>query len=361
MSIHKAQGINLANNSAIPNRLSKFDHIKTNVLRAAFFGNILLSWCWAPGWNNLNDLAVQNVSKENINANNFSFTTPIWNSPKSVDWKILSGAKDKSWKAITAWPKTTPQKWSIKVSWSQLIYSPNLGVSWDDVFVISILDAFNGDTYAQKEVEVKVTWINTLNANAVIQWIVDWKKFQTSLVPYWSVKSEYKSEGRLDWYTIGQWTKISDWKHRFELAVSVNNTNELIEKVTTDFEIDTIPEFDLKVVDNFSSFNLNLPRPNSQMIFVNSNWEATISLDNLNIPPENIWMILKFDDPTMSENVSSWKIAFDNKKGWMASINMKILDWNTIKPHSWLLNIKIQNWEPWSEQDITVSYTVINK
>ena len=325
---------------------------------------VSLWWCWSSVWDSTKWIINidEQIHTNKISAKNFVHDIDIWSESHTFNWKIHSDALDQDWKNVTAWFNTNWNKGSVMISWANVIYSPYMWQTWNDSFTISVLNSFDSLPNSRKVITISVNWINTLDySNPVIKWVSDWATYYTRVMPSWE-KSEDKSYiATMNWVPYVPWTWLSTGNYALELKTFFKADGSLLAAKQVNFIVNENLECNYEVKDNFNSYNLNVPRPNSDFILVNSWWEVTVIIRDLQIPPEKVWMILKFNSPEMSQNVVSWKIEFDNKVWWLASIRIRLAEWSNIIPHSWNLHIKLQNWSSMSSVEKILPYTVLSK
>jgi hypothetical protein len=97
-----------------------------------------------------------------IEANNFTWSENVWNTPQTVNWKVKSQASDGECGSGTVSSSGIVQDWlhgTCEVNWNNITYTPNFQspYEWSDMCKIMLKD----DENTTKIIEIYWWWIDT--------------------------------------------------------------------------------------------------------------------------------------------------------------------------------------------------------
>ena len=91
-------------------------------------------------WNETTETVTYTWVDVALEANDFTWSTNVWNSAKTANWLTWSAATAWSCETITATLKTQGSKWSCEVNGNNITYSPSSNYEWDDECTITLAD-----------------------------------------------------------------------------------------------------------------------------------------------------------------------------------------------------------------------------
>lgn len=167
---------------------------------------------WYDGaWNTASTWVIFKWLNSPITRNNFIWSNNVWNTWKTVNWRILSNVSDwacGSWTIDFMRVSHQWNKWECVVNWDEITYIPNEGETGIDDCIIKVQD----DEWSTGEIIVSREWIDTEKPTCML--VVQWWQSCTSGVVTLNLNSESSdvSEYSFDWETwISRTTNVTTW------------------------------------------------------------------------------------------------------------------------------------------------------